>query len=237
MAKPTAAPPLPPIAHPSITPASAAPASVAPASVAHAAITLNAAPREATCLDYANTRLWRGTAAPVEQLGALSDLLDWIAGIAGLSADALTALRTWAATHHDQAGTLFTAAIALRELVYRVFSAVASGARVADPDLAGLNRALAEAPPRATLARLTGGYAWHIDQAAPSAPALLAPILWSAADLLVQAPHRRIRQCANPQCLWLFIDASKNGTRRWCDMTACGNRAKARRHYLRSKPR
>ena len=217
MAKPTAAPPPPPIA---------------PASV-----TLDAAPREATCLDYANTRLWRGTAAPVEHLGALPDLLDWIAGVAGLSADALAALRAWAATHPDQAAALFTAAIALRELVYRVFSAVASGARVADVDLAALNRALAEAPPRATLARLTGGYAWHVDQATPSAPALLAPILWSAADLLVQAPHRRIRQCANPQCLWLFIDASKNGTRRWCDMTACGNRAKAHRHYLRSKQR
>jgi predicted RNA-binding Zn ribbon-like protein len=35
--------------------------------------------------------------------------------------------------------------------------------------------------------------------------------------------------------MWLFVDESKNGTRRWCDMTACGNRAKARRHYLRSR--
>jgi predicted RNA-binding Zn ribbon-like protein len=41
---------------------------------------------------------------------------------------------------------------------------------------------------------------------------LLAHVLWSAADLAVQAPHRRIRQCANPRRLWLFLDASKNGT-------------------------
>jgi predicted RNA-binding Zn ribbon-like protein len=198
---------------------------------------LNAAPREDTCLDYANTRMWRGTAAPVEQLGALTDVLDWIAGIAGLSAEALMRLRTWMAAHPDQAASLFAAAIALRELVYRVFSAVARGTAVTEPDLAALNRALAEAPPRAALARLAGGYAWRIEHAALSAPALLAPILWSAADLLVQAPHRRIRQCANPECLWLFIDASKNGSRRWCDMTACGNRAKARRHYLKSRQR
>jgi predicted RNA-binding Zn ribbon-like protein len=118
-----------------------------------------------------------------------------------------------------------------------VFGTVASGSQVADADLAGLNRALAEAPPRAALARLAGGYVWRIDETSPSASALLAPVLWSAADLLVQAPHRRIRQCANPQCLWLFLDASKNGTRRWCDMAACGNRAKARRHYLRSRQR
>jgi predicted RNA-binding Zn ribbon-like protein len=84
---------------------------------------------------------------------------------------------------------------------------------------------------------LGGAYVWRIERVGLSGPALLAPVLWSAADLLVQAPHRRIRQCANPQCLWLFIDASKNGTRRWCDMAACGNRAKAQRHYLRSKQR
>jgi predicted RNA-binding Zn ribbon-like protein len=206
-------------------------------------IALNAAPREDACLDYANTRAWRGTAAPQEQLGALADVLDWIAGIAGLSADALAALRAWADAHPGEAGRLFAAAIALRELVYRVFSAVASGTIVTEPDLAALNRAVAEAPPRTRLGRLAGAaqlsgtYGWQVEHAALSAPALLAPILWSAADLLVQAPHRRIRQCANPECLWLFIDASKNGTRRWCDMTACGNRAKARRHYLKSKQR
>jgi predicted RNA-binding Zn ribbon-like protein len=198
---------------------------------------LNAAPREDTCLDYANTRLWRGSAAPVEQLGVLSDVLDWIAGIAGLSADTSAALLAWSAANPGDAASLFAAAIALRELVYRVFSAVASGAPVPEADLVALNAALAEAPPRAGLARLAGAYAWRIDHVSLSAPALLAPILWSAADLLVQAPHRRIHQCANPQCLWLFIDASKNGTRRWCDMTACGNRAKARRHYLKSKQR
>ena len=54
---------------------------------------------------------------------------------------------------------------------------------------------------------------------------------------IVTGPHRRIRRCANDQCLWLFIDTSKGGTRRWCDMSACGNRAKARRHYSKIKAR
>jgi predicted RNA-binding Zn ribbon-like protein len=39
----------------------------------------------------------------------------------------------------------------------------------------------------------------------------------------------------NDQCGWLFMDDSKNGSRRWCSMQSCGNRAKAHRHYLRSK--
>jgi predicted RNA-binding Zn ribbon-like protein len=69
----------------------------------------------------------------------------------------------------------------------------------------------------------------------PSAGALLAPTLWSAADLLVGAQLHRVRQCANPECGWLFLDNSKSGNRRWCSMSACGNCAKAHRHYLRQK--
>jgi predicted RNA-binding Zn ribbon-like protein len=64
---------------------------------------------------------------------------------------------------------------------------------------------------------------------------LLAPALWSAADILVGLESARLRECANDRCLWLFFDDSKNGTRRWCSMQSCGNRAKAHRHYLRQK--
>jgi predicted RNA-binding Zn ribbon-like protein len=64
---------------------------------------------------------------------------------------------------------------------------------------------------------------------------LLAPVLWSAADLLVGPQIPRVRQCANPACGWLFLDTSKGGNRRWCSMSACGNRAKAHRHYMRHK--
>jgi predicted RNA-binding Zn ribbon-like protein len=205
-------------------------------------IILTATAREAACLDFVNTCMLRGTAAPVEQFGTPTDVLDWVGGTTGLSGATLVALHAWSAAHDDQAATVFTAAIALRELLYRVFSAVAAGSSVSEPDLTALNRALAGAPRRTSLERLPGAthhgaYAWRVELAALSAPALLAPILWSAAELLVQLPYRRIRQCANPQCLWLFIDASKTGTRRWCDMTACGNRAKARRHYLKSRQR
>ena len=67
----------------------------------------------------------------------------------------------------------------------------------------------------------------------PPAESLLAPVLWSAGDLLTGARRARVRQCANPRCLWLFLDDSKSGNRRWCSMASCGNRAKAHRHYAR----
>ncbi|MGW1886797.1 CGNR zinc finger domain-containing protein [Streptomyces sp. NPDC001970] len=62
---------------------------------------------------------------------------------------------------------------------------------------------------------------------------------WSAAEnwlrLLADRPDR-IRPCANHECLLHFYDVSKNGTRRWCSMAGCGNRAKAQRHYARNRP-
>jgi len=69
--------------------------------------------------------------------------------------------------------------------------------------------------------------------ATPAAASLLAPVLWSAGDLIAGQRLQRLRMCANEKCRWLFIDDSKSGTRRWCAMSSCGNRAKAHRHYLR----
>ncbi|WP_338931745.1 CGNR zinc finger domain-containing protein [Streptomyces netropsis] len=61
---------------------------------------------------------------------------------------------------------------------------------------------------------------------------------WTAArdylDLLRAAPDR-IRRCAHEACILHFFDTSRNGTRRWCSMAACGNRAKASRHYAKTR--
>jgi predicted RNA-binding Zn ribbon-like protein len=57
----------------------------------------------------------------------------------------------------------------------------------------------------------------------------------SAADLLVSSELERVRECAGEKCDWLFLDASRNQSRRWCDMAACGNRAKAQRNYARRR--
>lgn len=196
----------------------------------NAAPALAAAPRDDACLRYANTLSWRGSGAPVEALRRPGDLLAWIAREwpAGGAARG-----GWSRRHPAEAAALFAAAIALREAIYRIFSACACGDPVPERDLAALNRALAQAPARRRLARAGRGYVWRIGRLGRSAAALLAPVLWSAGDLMVK--DHRLRCCANDECLWLFLDQSKGGTRRWCDMTSCGNRAKARRHYLKTK--
>ncbi len=58
----------------------------------------------------------------------------------------------------------------------------------------------------------------------------------TARSALMLATHpepERLKICAN--CQWLFLDRSRNRSRMWCDMAVCGNRAKAKRHYVRQK--
>jgi len=181
------------------------------------------APDSDLCLAFANTRYWRGTSAPTEELSEPGDLLRWAAKAERLPPDF--------AGRFSHPTEVFDEALHLRETIHRCFAATASGRAPADADLAALNTALAAAPARRCVQQ--GG--WDIGAPEPLAAALLAPVLWSAADLLVGGQLDRVRQCANPDCGWLFLDNSKGGNRRWCSMSACGNRAKAHRHYLRQK--
>ena len=169
------------------------------------------------CLDFANTRYWRGQEAPTETLNAPSDLA------------------AWAKAPNPPAPKEFVQAIALREALYRLFDAQAQGEAAPSRDLDVLNHALAQAPARTTLKRGRDGYEWNLDTKSDTALALLAPVLWSAGDLLAGPRLDKVRRCANPECGWLFLDDSRAGKRRWCSMSSCGNRAKARRHYHKSR--
>jgi predicted RNA-binding Zn ribbon-like protein len=169
------------------------------------------------CLDFANTRYWRGQATPTETLNGPADLAGW------------------AKAARPPSSREFEQAIALRETLYRLFDTQAQGRPAAARDLEAFNQALAHAPTRRALKRGRSGYEWEVDMKSGTALALLAPVLWSAGDLLAGPRLDRVRRCANPECGWLFLDDSRAGKRRWCSMSACGNRAKARRHYHKSK--
>jgi predicted RNA-binding Zn ribbon-like protein len=190
------------------------------------------APAADLCLDFANTRMWRGTASPQETLHGLDDVMSWCAEHGILPPERGQQFASW---RNDDAMAVFAETLAAREIIYGLFNAVAAGGTPAEANLQALSQALAATPARTTLVAAESGIAWRAPLAAPTASALLTPILWSAGDLLVSRRLDRVRQCANPQCLWLFLDDSKSGNRRWCSMSACGNRAKAHRHYLRRK--
>jgi predicted RNA-binding Zn ribbon-like protein len=186
-------------------------------------------------LEFANTRYWRGREAHTETLTSLDDLLKWVTDSAGLTAELVDRVRAWWLAHPRKGGQAFDEALELREAIYRIFRALAEHGEPLAADLDVLNRALAAAPARAQLLRSNGGYAWAIDDLKLDAASLLAPVIWAAGDLLIEPAHIKVRRCANDECVWLFLDDSKSGTRRWCDMKACGNRAKAHRHYAKVK--
>jgi predicted RNA-binding Zn ribbon-like protein len=79
----------------------------------------------------------------------------------------------------------------------------------------------------ATLTAHEDNYAWTWNPKTGLTAALLGPITVSAMALLVHADLSRIKQCRGSHCGWLFYDSTKNKSRQWCDMSVCGNRAKA----------
>lgn len=174
------------------------------------------------CLEFANTRYWRGQAVPTETLNSADDLAAWAAANIARPARPLAARE-------------FERALDLRETIYRLFDATARGKAPAAADLQALNAGLAAAPARRTIKRARHGFAWSLDGRGATALDQLAPVLWSVGDLLAGGRIDRVKRCANPDCGWLFLDDSRAGKRRWCSMQACGNRAKARRHYHRAR--
>jgi len=82
-------------------------------------------------------------------------------------------------------------------------------------------------------AHTDGGYARTFVPTGDAFAGLMIPIVDSAADSLVDEELARVRRCADPRCHRVFLDGTKNGLRRWCDMGTCGNRAKAARHRAR----
>jgi predicted RNA-binding Zn ribbon-like protein len=184
-------------------------------------------------LDFANTVSDRGTPAMVDHLQTATHVLEWSTHAGGL--DAATAHRVATALGRDrQAGPrLLRQALALRGALHGIGAALARGAAPPAGDLARLRTVARRALAGAELgAGPEGGYRWDFSRAAAES-AVLGPIAWSAVDLLERGPLARIKQCPGPGCGWLFLDQSKNGSRRWCDMATCGNRTKGRRHRAR----
>jgi len=189
-------------------------------------------------LDFVNTVDPRHGPERHEYLDSQDALSAWgrHAGIIGTDDEA--GLRAAAAADPAEAGRVLRRAIALREALYRVFAPVLSGQQPAAEDLdvlqAELTRALIHL--KLVASASTAGWHWSWEEPAPRLDRVLWPVAWSAADLLVHGPLERIRECpGNQTCGWLFLDVTKNASRRWCDMRACGNRAKARRHYARAQ--
>jgi len=186
-------------------------------------------------LDFANTADWHASDQPEEKLNSYPDLVRWAEGVGILpEAEAEHLLRVETRRSED-AALVLERAITFREALYRIFSAITAGAPAEAADVSILNEMLATALGRLHLVSTQESFSWEWTAASDDLERMLWPVAQSAADLLTSAELSRVGRCADERCGWLFLDMSRNRSRRWCDMKDCGNRAKARRHYARQR--
>ena len=144
-------------------------------------------------------------------------------------------LRRLGAERPRAAAAALAQAHQVREVLHDLFGAIAGGHSPASA-LARFNRLLAEAAERLEMAPTAGprgaGYAWRWRGSESDPRALVWPLLWSAANLLRSDEIGNVRVCDGDDCGWMYVDRSRNGLRRWCQMRTCGTREKTRRRRV-----
>ncbi|WFF03772.1 ABATE domain-containing protein [Micromonospora sp. WMMD964] len=185
-------------------------------------------------LDFVNTRTGPPAGSPDDDvLTGYLDLIAWGAYAGALSAPEATALRRLA---HDDPGAseaAFTRSLRIRDDLDEVFRAVAADRSPSVSVLARLRDDEADALGHARLERgRTFSWSWRDDQTLARP---LWPVVHSAVQLLTTGTLGRIKGCAG--CRFLFVDESKNRSRRWCSMDDCGTSEKIRRYVAARRTR
>ncbi len=185
-------------------------------------------------LDFVNTDdVQRGVRTDILQ--DFDALVQWLQAAAVVDAERATGMRRRA--QQQPAGA--TAALADARRIRASLRALAErGVGLSDirlNALAEINRVLGRsAGTRRVELRTDGGFVRSFVPTGDAFAGLMIPVVESAADALVAGELLRVRRCADPRCMRVFFDGTKNGRRRWCDMATCGNRAKAARHRLKA---
>ncbi len=185
-------------------------------------------------LDLVNTLDWRFRENGAEELLAgYDDLLRFAA-----QSEILTPkqIRHIVRTGDDRAAAdALVACRELREAAAEIFYAAVDDRTPSGSQIKIIERAVLEARGRQRLVWSGSHLAWEWPTSAwePDLPYWMLAV--STARLLLSDQMRLVRACEKPDCRWLFLDTSKNHTRRWCDMKICGNRMKARRFKAQHK--
>ncbi len=192
-------------------------------------------------MDFVNTLAWRRTDRPVEYLGSYEDLLAWGEQACLLTPDETEALSGQAATDPEEARAVLSRAVALREAIHRTLSAMIAGEPQDEAALSALNRELSGALSRLRVVPAAGeAYVWAWDRSGDDGSGLplerpLWPVARSAAELLTSPKLGGLKVCAGEGCGWMFLDESRNASRRWCDSRDCGNRERVRKYLARKR--
>ena len=192
-------------------------------------------PGGALCLDFCNTGQGMRGSAKEEWVPGYADLVDWLKAADAIDAKQAARLRAGAERAPEAAQEVWQRSVVLREALARVLIAHTEGRKPQVADLKTIDEEYARSAPFARLAPTDEGFAWSLDPAAEALDAALRPIIESAVSLMTSERFARLRRCGNSTCYWLFIDETRNCSRRWCEMASCGNVMKVRRHRARQR--
>ena len=187
-------------------------------------------------LDFANTVHNHGFEEPGDDLKSFSDLILW-AHQAGLLSEHESRRLSSGAVMRPRLAARFKASLRLRDVIYGIFSQLAQGHEIDGNALPDFNVHLRQAMAGCGVEQINGKFVLRWNQRGDPIDRVLHEVTRAAMELLTSERRSRIRQCAGESCTWLFVDTSRNGKRRWCDMRACGNRAKVHRFRQRGTAR
>ena len=189
----------------------------------------------ALALDFANTVGGTHVRPTHDHLRDYGDIASFAVLAGALQPSLAKRLAQRAERDPRRAAAVYELGIALREAIWGVFSALASGESPREADLALIGDAAAAGAARSQLVYDREGVGWSLPPDGDDLERPLWEIARSAADLLTSGARDRVKECASETCEWVFLDRSRNHSRRWCDMSDCGNRAKARRFQAKKR--
>jgi predicted RNA-binding Zn ribbon-like protein len=183
-------------------------------------------------LDFTNTAEFHASDDPDEKLESYPDLVSWSQAAGLLNKTESRDLLRLVDREPGKAEKTLENALNLREIIYRIISAVAHGDSPDTADLPTFNQHLSAALRKSQISPSDQGFSWSWQEAEDPADRILWTLVREAANLITSEQIKRVGECADDRgCGYLFIDTSRNHSRRWCSMEDCGNRAKAQRHY------
>lgn len=182
-------------------------------------------------IDFLNTGDWTVRGLENDLLVDYRRLLAWATGASAIPTITASHLERLARQDPAAAESALAASHRLRSTIRSVFEAIVEGRT---PNLADLNASLSQALAHRRLESAPEPH-WVWVDADRNLESPLWPVALAAASLLTSPDATRLRICAKPGCGWMFVDRSRNGFRRWCQMSTCGNEEKTRRRAARAR--
>jgi predicted RNA-binding Zn ribbon-like protein len=186
---------------------------------------------EHPALELVNTLDLRFSPTPEELLPAYRDLLRFTAQLRLITAEQARKLER--TVDEKDARRILASTVELREALSAVLYAWIDGGKPPAGQVKILEKYFQQAALHRSLRADKAQLAWIWAPTEQQAEIPLWRLAQAASDLLVSSDAELVKDCGDPTCRWLFLDLSKNHTRRWCDMKTCGNRMKARRFQAR----